>query len=107
MTPEEIRRLYRREREATDAEFAATVEEVRTDPDAARRLIAVLYSLSVEDRDFAVMLKLFLEGALMRLVEDRAAADDAFAGACGVLITDLMRATMRPPRGKERPAKTA
>jgi hypothetical protein len=107
MTPDDIRRIYRREREATDAEARVTFEAARTDPAVARTLIAVLFSLSVEDRDFALMLRLFLEGTLMRYIQERADADDQEALACGQLITDLMHATMPPPRGKPGKAKTA
>ena len=100
MTPDEIRRLYHRERAATDEEAAETTESMRTDPATARAMIATLYSLSVEDRHSALLLKLFLEGTLMRLVEERAGSDDAFALACGGLIADLMRdmASPHPPR---------
>jgi hypothetical protein len=108
MKPEDIRRLYRRETPATEAEAAETTGETRTDPEQARRLIEVLYSLSVEDRDFALLLKLFLEGMLMGLIQQRAESDDAYALQCAELITDLMAATMkRVPRGKPRPTKSA
>lgn len=108
MRPEDIRRMYRRERAATDEEFRAIADEVRTDPAQARNLLATLYSLSVEDRDFAVLLSLFLEGMLMRHIQERADGDDAYALECAALIADLMRDTMRPPRGKPgRSVKTA
>lgn len=62
----------------------------------------VLYSMSVEDRDFAMLLRLFLEGTTMRLIEERAAADDAEALKCSNLIVDLMQMTMRRvPRGRQ------
>lgn len=38
MTPEEIRRLYERERAATDAEAAETAGDARTDPVIARAM---------------------------------------------------------------------
>ena len=108
MTPEDIRRLYRQETPATDQEAAEAREAARTDPDEARRQIAVLYALSTEDRAFATLLKLFLEGMLMGLIQQRAESDDAYALACAQLITDLMDATRkRTPRGKPRPAKSA
>lgn len=108
MRPDDIRRLYAAEDPATASEAARTREEARTDPDQARRLVQVLYAMSVEDRDFAMLLKLFLEGVTMRLIEERAASDDPFALECATLITDLMDATMRrTPRGKPRTAKTA
>ena len=108
MRPDDIRRLYAAEDPATASEAARTREEARTDPDQARRLVQVLYAMSVEDRDFAMLLKLFLEGMTMRLIEERAASDDQFALDCAKLITDLMDATMKKtPRGKPRTAKTA
>ena len=108
MKPDDIRRLYAAEDPATASEAAQTREAARTDPEQARRLVQVLYAMSVEDRDFAMLLKLFLEGMTMRLIEERAASDDQFALDCAKLITDLMEATMRrTPRGKPRTAKTA
>lgn len=108
MRAEDIRRLYRRVTPATDEEFRATDAEVRTDPGMARDFIATTYSLSVEDPSIAVLLRLFLEGMLMRLIQERAATDDAYALECASLIADLMRDTMPPPRGKPRSSvKTA
>ena len=108
MRPDDIRRLYAAEEAATASEAARTREEARTDPEAARKLLRVLYAMSTEDRDFAMLLRLFLEGMTMRLIEERAASDDQFALECAKLITDLMDATMKKtPRGKPRTAKTA
>ena len=107
MKPEDIRRLYRAETAATEQESAAQRAQLRSDPDEARRLLQTLYALSTEDRDFALLLRLFLEGMLMRLVEERAATDDAYALACAALIADLMDAMQRPPRGRARPARSA
>lgn len=108
MTPDDIRRLYRGATAATDAEAAATHEAIRTDPGAARAFLQALYSISVEDVQTALLLKLFLEGMLMRLVEERAAADDAFALEAARLATDLMGRLARPPRGRPgRNVKTA
>ena len=101
MRPEDIRRLYHAETEASAEEARETAQEARSDPAQARRLLKVLYSLSVEDASFAMLLKLFLEGMLMRLIEERAETDDAYALECAALITDLMEATMRKtPRGR-------
>lgn len=102
MRPEDIRRLYAEESAATDDEFYQSQQKARTDPDEARRLIQVLYAMSVEDRDFAMLLRLFLEGTTMRLIEERAKADDAEALKCSNLIVDLMQMTMRrTPRGRQ------
>ncbi len=105
MRPEDIRKLYRAEGAATAEEARAAREEARTDSDQARRFLATLYSLSVEDSAFALLLRLFLEGIQMRMIEERAAADDAFALDCAKLIQDLMDGMARPARG--RPAKPA
>jgi len=107
MRPEDIRRLYREVDPATAQEAASAASEARTDPEQARRVIAVLYSLSVEDRVFAMLLKLFLEGMLMRLIEERAQQDDGYALICGQLIVELMEKMQPPMRGRARPAKSA
>src|SRR5262245_61431961 len=103
--------MYRQETPATEEEAAQLQEQARTDPEVARTLLQTIYSLSVEETHTAILLKLFLEGMLMRLVEERAATDDAFALECGTLLVDLMNAMKRPPRGrprgKARPAKSA
>lgn len=108
MRPEDIRRIYQSEDPATEEEHRQTRAQARTDPEEARRLLQVLYAMSTEDTSFAMLLKLFLEGMQMRLIAERAAADDSFALDCAQLITDLMDATMRrTPRGKPRPARSA
>lgn len=100
--------MYRRETAATEAEFIDGMQRVRTDPDEARAMLLTLYSLSVEDPAFVMLLRLFVEGAVMKLIEDRAEQDDAFALHCGGLIADLMTKTRPVPRGKPRsPAKSA
>lgn len=111
MKPEDIRQLYRDEDAATDEEAAQTRQDVTTDPEQARRYLASVYALSTEDRDFALLLKLFLEGMLMRLIQERAEQDDAYALDCAKLITSLMDTMKAPPptpRGRQnRTAKTA
>lgn len=102
MTPEDLRKMYRDEEPATDDEARETAEEVRTDPDQARWLIQALYSMSVEDRDFAMLLRLFLEGTAMRHIQERATKDDEEALKCSNLIVDLMQMTMwRTPHGRQ------
>lgn len=102
MKPEDIRRLYAEESAATDEEARETQQEARADPDQARRLIAVLYSMSVEDASFAMLLRLFLEGTTMRHIQERAEVDDEEALKCSNLIVDLMQMTMRrTPRGRQ------
>lgn len=107
MKPDDIRRLYRDVDMATAEEAAAAANEAQTDPAQARRFIQVLYSLSVEDRTFALLLQLFLEGALMRIIQDRAEQDDVFALECAELINELMAkmAADRQPVPRGRPGK--
>jgi hypothetical protein len=100
MKSEDIRRLYRAVDEATAAEAAETANEARRDPEQARRLIKTLYSLSVEDRNFAMLLDMFLEGMLMRFIEERA-NDDLYALECGQLIVELMEKALPPERGRK------
>lgn len=107
MRPEDIRKLYASEDAATDQEAHKTQQEARTDPDQARRLIQVLYSMSVEDRDFAMLLRLFLEGTTMRHIQERVEADDDEALKCSNLIVDLMQMTMRPVQRGRQSAKKA
>jgi hypothetical protein len=107
MKADDIRRLYRAVDPAMAQEAAETANEARTDPVQARRLIKTLYSLSVEDRAFAMLLRMFLEASMMRLVEEHAEQDDAFALDCAKLITDLMERMTPPARGRARPAKSA
>lgn len=107
MRAEDIRKLYRDVDPATAHEAAETANEARTNPEQARRLLKVAYSLSVEDRTFALLLKLFLEGMLMRLIEERANGDAAYAIECAGLILDLMEKMAPPPRGKPKTTKTA
>ena len=107
MKPEDIRRMWHQETPATEQEAADLREQLRTDPEQARRFLNVIYSLSVEHRETAALLKLFMEGMLLRLIEERAATDDAYALECAALITGLMDGMKRPPRGKARTAKSA
>lgn len=106
MKAEDIRRMYRAVDPATATEAAETANEARRDPEQARRLIKTLYSLSVEDRTFALLLRMFLEGMLMRLIEDRA-NDDLYALECGRLIVELMEKMTIPERGRPKTARSA
>lgn len=108
MRPEDIRRLYRQETEATAEEARTYQEEAKTDPDQARRLLMTLYALAGEDRSFAQLLQLVLQTALMQLVAIRASEDDQFALEVAALIIDGMESFARKvPRGKMRTAKSA
>lgn len=109
MKPEDIRRLYREVDPAMADEAATIANEATTDPAQARRLIAVLYSLSVEDRVFALLLSMFLEGMIMRVIQGLAEKDDEFAVGAAQLITELMdkMAADRAPTLRGRSGRTA
>jgi hypothetical protein len=78
MTVEEVRRL---------------INQAATDPEQARRLITIVYGLSVDDPAFTKLLSLFLGATMMWLIEEHADQDDDFACRCGAIIRDLMDRT--------------
>jgi len=90
MRPEDIRKLYHQETEAT--------------PEEARRLLLSMYALAGEDADFDRLLQLILKVGTMQLIADAAHKDDQFALHMAELITDAMEqlkpGSMRAPRGK-------
>ena len=104
MKPDDIRRLYRQETEATPEEAEAAAQEARTDPDQARRLLLSMYALAGEDAEFDRLLALILKVGTMQLIADAAHKDDTFALHMAELITDAMEqlkpGSMRVPRGK-------
>ncbi|HEU4321852.1 MAG TPA: hypothetical protein VFS21_01770 [Roseiflexaceae bacterium] len=106
MTPDQIRAFFRETEPASAAEAAATIEEAKSDPEAARELLDAVYSLSVEDPSIAQLLNMFVEGTVLRYIRERAEADDAEALRCAELLTGLMEGTkrmLRPtPRGRPR-----
>jgi hypothetical protein len=110
VTPDEIRRLYARERAATDAEAAETGDDARTDPVIARALWQTITAMSSTDPDFALLLSMTLGPLLVELIGERVQADDAWAlKAAGALLDTMARTTPPPrtPRGKATRAKTA
>lgn len=111
MKPEDIRRLYRGETPATDAEQAETRERLRTDPDEARRLLLSLYALGGEDKEIAALVDLVVKVGAMQLIAQRAHDDDQFALQMGELIVDAMErmkpGSMKTPRGKPKTARSA
>lgn len=111
MKPEDIRKLYRAESEATPEEAAAAAQEARTDPDQARRLLLSMYALAGEDVEFERLLQLILQVGTMQLIADAAHKDDRFALHMAELITDAMEqlkpGSMKVPRGKPRKASSA
>lgn len=105
MTPEDIRKMYRAESEATDDEARETEQEARTDPDQARRLLVTLYALAGEEREFDQLLQLVLKVGTMQLLVQAAANDDTFALHMAELILDgmqqLAERAKRVPRGRQ------
>lgn len=110
MRPENIRTLYESETPATDAESTATREELRTDPDAARKLIETCFALKYNDAIFAKLYRLSTDAILEDLIRERA-TDDAFALAAAALIQSKMdemaAQSARVPRGKAKRARSA
>lgn len=104
MRPEDIRKLYHQETEATPEEAAAAAKEAREDPDQARRLLLSMYALAGEDADFDRLLQLVIKVGSMQLIADAAHKNDQFALRMAELITDAMEqlkpGSMRVPRGK-------
>lgn len=108
MHPDDIRRLYQEESEATEEEARATQDEVRSDPEAARTLVDVLAALATQEHDSAVLLQLVLNNALLGFVRERMAQDDAYALHIGKLIVAMqekLKPASKVKRGKN--AKTA
>lgn len=111
MTPEEIRRLYQREEPATEAQAADSAKRVRSDPGEARALLKSMAALAGTDEAFSILANVFIGSMVMRLIQERAETDDAYALLCGDQILTLMDklAFKRTPRGKQRskPTRTA
>jgi hypothetical protein len=111
MTPEELREMFAKEQPATDAEAAETCERIRTDPDEARTMLLVLYSIANTDPAFMTVLHRVLFAATMELLHRATLADDVFALKIGVLITEAMddvatAGRTRPTVSRGKPAKT-
>jgi hypothetical protein len=110
MRPDDIRKLYRAETEATTDEARATREDARTDPDMARNLILTCFALASEDPAFDALFHLFLRAATMDLITTHATTDDAFALRMADHILNLMdrmaeaERARRVPRGKPKTA---
>jgi len=98
MTPEDLRKLYRDESEASPDEARATAGAARTDPDQARRLLVTLYALAGEDREFDQLLSLVLKVGTMQLLIQAAETNDRFALQLAELILDGME-TIKPGSG--------
>lgn len=113
MTPEDLRKMYRDEPEATDDEAREAQQEARTDPDQARRLLILLYSLAGEDQVFGELLNLVIKVGTMQLIATKTHEDDDFALKMAELILDGMetmaKQAARTPRGRQsaKKARTA
>jgi hypothetical protein len=109
ITPEAMHTLFHAPDPTTAAEVARLVDAAHTDPHAARNLIQVVYSLSVEDPAAAMLLRLHpkgtREGLLLRQIQARAAQDDAYALACAELITGRLEQLAPPERGRPKPKR--
>lgn len=108
MKAEDIRRLYREVEAASDEDAQATQDEVRSSPDAARKLFAVICALSSQDREFGILLNRVCSAALVDLLTERLATDDAYAVRMGQLIISVKNTLMpaaKVKRGKQ--ARTA
>jgi replication-associated recombination protein RarA len=90
LTPDDIRKMYRDEPEATDDEARETAKEARTDPAQARRLLLTLYALAGEEREFDQLLQLVIKVGAMQLLVQASEADDRFALQMAELILDGM-----------------
>jgi len=103
--PEDIRKLYASEDAADLDEARATEQELRTDPEQARRLLLTFYSLAGDDREIDQLLQLVLKAGTMQLLAQAAASDDTFALRMAELILDgmqqLAEARQRTPRGRQ------
>jgi hypothetical protein len=55
VNPDDIRRLYDQSRTATPSEAAATQEQLRTDPELARRMYVTVLALASTDPAFRAL----------------------------------------------------
>jgi hypothetical protein len=107
LNPEDIRRLYRRERAATESEAAETEDDARRDPAIARAMWQTITALGDTDPDFAMLLSMTLGPLIIELIGERVSADDAWALKAAGKLLDMMARTTPPrrtPRGKPKMA---
>lgn len=108
MTPEEIRRLYRRESAATDAEATQTLQDVATNPETARQMFQAICALAVEDHSFQTVLRAVLDSVLLDIVTNSMQANDEFALVVGRRLAHMMDAVKPAVRaGRYRTSKSA
>lgn len=106
MKPDDIRKLYRAESAADDAEARETQQDARTNPDTARALLLTLYSLAGEDREFDQLLQLVLKVGMMQLLVQEAEQSDRFALQMAETIIDGME-TLKPDSRVQRGRQAA
>jgi hypothetical protein len=93
--PEDIRTMYRAEREATADEMAATARAVATDPEMARSLWEVVLAMAPTDPEFSTLLQAVISSAVVDSISNGMQRDDNYALVIGRRIMRLMEA-MKP-----------
>jgi len=106
--PDDIRRLYARERAATDEEAAQTEADARSDPEIARAMWETTIAIAPTEPATAHVLSIALGDLIIALISERVAADDAWALKAAAVIFEAQRRTSRPPRTpRGKPSKMA
>jgi hypothetical protein len=102
MNKEDIRKLYRDESPATADEAARTMQEVTTDPEAARAMWDVVLSLAPTDPAFAQLFRALLDSVLIDHISERMQRDDEYALVISRRIAVYMQGTMPSARRGKR-----
>lgn len=100
MKPEDIRKLYHRETEATAEEAAATRDELRSDPNAARSGFDIILALADGNPAFYAPAIAAINAGLKALIRERMRDDDEFACYIGGHLAQALTPPQRTPRGK-------
>ena len=107
MNPDDIRKLYDQERAATASEAAATQEQLRTDPELARRMYLALLAMASTDSAFRALANAVAQAAAIELIRRQMDADDTYALFVGQIMADALTPAPRTPRGRPKPARAA
>jgi hypothetical protein len=108
MQPDDVRAAFEQAEPATAEEAAAYREEALRDPATARSYLANMERIAGVDPLAALILSLFVGQAVLKLIQDRAASDDAFALDCARLLfeaSDRARTVKSPPTPRGKPGK--
>jgi hypothetical protein len=105
MNIDELRRMLDQESPATEEEARATMDEMRSDPDAARALLLFVYALATKDPHMDRILDLILRAGVMQLIAKAAQESDQFALQIGELVTDGLEEIARMQRAKNTRAR--